>query len=158
SNLDFQPSKNDDIEESRLESLFTATVKEELKNRTGTSRKRTFLKLKENIATISGPTKTAKRHECAVCTKCFKYQSYLKRHELLSHLKSHLRSHSGKKPFKCNYCEKLFSQKGHCNEHARIHTGERPHQCNLCSSAFAQAGNLKRHMRTHNEERPYKTL
>ncbi|CAG0890546.1 unnamed protein product, partial [Cyprideis torosa] len=142
-------SKNDHIEEPRLESLSIATVKEEeLESTTSASpREGRSQKRRKKVSTSSGPTKTGRRHECAVCGKCCRCPAELRRHE---------RVHTGEKPYECESCARLFSQLGHLERHRRTHSGEKPFTCHLCSSAFVQASDLKRHLRTHNGERPYK--
>lgn len=35
------------------------------------------------------------------------------------------------KPYKCNECNKAFSQKRGLDEHRRTHTGEKPFQCDV---------------------------
>jgi len=71
-------------------------------------------------------------------------------------LRSHRRTHTGEKPYKCDYCEKAFKQSSHLTEHTRIHTGEKPFECTLCEKAFAQRSPLVTHMRIHTGEKPYK--
>lgn len=78
-----------------------------------------------------------KSHKCHICSKCFKYTSYLKRHN---------RIHTGDKPFKCSICPRGFSQSGSLTMHLRFHTGEKPFKCSICPRKFSKSGNLKRHL------------
>ncbi|XP_026875368.2 zinc finger protein 516 isoform X1 [Electrophorus electricus] len=48
----------------------------------------------------------------------------------------------------CPVCGKSFSQPSHYRTHMRSHTGERPFRCQYCSYSATQKGNLKTHVQT----------
>lgn len=48
----------------------------------------------------------------------------------------------------CPVCGKNFSQPSHYRTHMRSHTGERPFRCQYCPYSASQKGNLKTHVQT----------
>ncbi len=71
-------------------------------------------------------------------------------------IRRHYRSkHSGERPFKCGYCEQVFTVSWCCAEHERRHTGEKPYKCDWCDKSFVKRGLLVKHVLTHTGEKPY---
>ena len=69
-----------------------------------------------------------------------------------SGLKRHLHGHAGIRPHQCDECGKSFGQRSHMIAHKRCHTGERPYACAVCPKTFGYSGDLRKHFRFHSGE------
>lgn len=107
-----------------------------------------------NVKKVSAPrvrkTRTKTRHECRDCD----FWAFTP-----SDLVKHVRTHTGEKPFCCDFgeCTKAFSQKGSLNLHMKRHFGVKPHVCAHpgCDFRSLDKRNLESHRRTHSGEKPY---
>ena len=87
--------------------------------------------------------KDATYFTCTICARVF-----LKRAQLTTHI----RSHTGDKPYSCETCAKSFSQHSTLTAHIRIHTGEKPYVCTICDRRYGHSSTLIRHKRSQHKQ------
>ena len=85
---------------------------------------------------------------CEICTKMFKSTN---------HLQQHLKTHSDEKHYSCNLCSKSFKWDSSLNTHIQAaHNPSGPaFKCDQCDKCFSDKNNLKKHLYVHSDIKPY---
>ena len=84
---------------------------------------------------------------CLICLREFSRSS---------HLRDHMYSHTGERPYKCHICDYSTTFKSGLNKHLRIHSGVKPYSCAFCEKTFYSPTDRDTHqVQIHSKEKDF---
>ena len=86
-------------------------------------------------------------HKCEKCGN-----EFCRKDRLQNHVRH---QHDNYKQFVCSVCKKKFNQKVHLKTHMMSHTGEKPFQCLFCDNTFRTLLRMKLHKKSIHETQKY---
>lgn len=60
------------------------------------------------------------------------------------------------RPYPCEVCGRKFIRATHLRRHMRIHTGEKPFACHICGRRYARGDYLRAHIHAHRRDKIHK--
>ncbi|KAM4660475.1 zinc finger protein 711 isoform 1-T3 [Amazona ochrocephala] len=82
--------------------------------------------------------------KCKRCKRGFRQQNELKKH---------MKTHSGRKVYQCQYCEYSTTDASGFKRHViSIHTKDYPHRCEYCKKGFRRPSEKNQHIMRHHKE------
>ncbi|KAK3095195.1 hypothetical protein FSP39_011343 [Pinctada imbricata] len=144
------------------------------KSNGGASKKQQHKEEKCSSSVEEEKTNVVEIYECKICSRRFSqvgnFHNHMKLHsekvcvcgicklecadsyELQRHMRT---THTGNMPYKCNECDREFSQYNNLRRHLRVHSGK-SYKCHICGRTFNEIFYLEMHIGSHTGERTYK--
>uniref|UniRef100_A0A8C5DM09 Zinc finger protein 711 n=2 Tax=Gouania willdenowi TaxID=441366 RepID=A0A8C5DM09_GOUWI len=100
-------------------------------------------------------TFTLSRHILSLHTKDlpFKCKRCRRGFRQPAELKKHMKTHSGRKVYQCQYCEYNSTDASGFKRHViSIHTKDYPHRCDYCTKGFRRPSEKSQHIARHHKE------
>ena len=87
--------------------------------------------------------KRKRRYRCVYCG--YKFIRF-------THLRRHMRIHTGDKPYSCEICRKRFARSDYKLAHSQSHYSEKLHCCCICGYVESDMESFIKHCRLHDED------